>query len=319
MYLCVILTNNLFYGLISVITGGNIMGKGELFQCLYIKMQLKGIKITTEYEIVLNSFIERIYDLSLDIAEPLNLSQTDMFRKRFGILSPYKCQTLDVIANAYKTNGEEIRKTLINSEEQIIRYIKVQTALKNISLDTSLNDLNISIRTRNSLFRMNIMTIRDVLSYSKCELLKVRGIGINGVTEIDSLMRMLGYSLKYDERNNSEDDLNTSIKYLNLPTRLQNALFRMGIFTVEELITYCRNDLLKIGGIGTRGVENIEFALQSLGYQLTSNTEVIDHNCLQRKTILEQLNRIRSFIIEEQKRIDEYSNDASLDYNKHIK
>lgn len=296
------------------------MEKGELFQYLYIKMQLKGINITTEYEIELNSFIERIYDLSLDVAEPLNIRQTDIFRKRFGILSPYKCQTLEVIANAYKTYGEEIRKTLINSEEQIMRYIKVQASLNNISLDTSLSDLNISIRTRNCLFCMNIMTIRDVLSYSKCELLKVRGIGINGVTEIDSLMRMLGYSLKYDKRNNSDDDaLNTSIKYLNLPTKLQNVLFRNGIFTVEELITYCSDDLLKIGGIGPKGVEDIESTLHALGYQLTSNNAVMAQNCLQREIILEQLNRICSFIIEEQKIIDEYSNDDSLDYNKRIK
>ena len=254
------------------------------------------------------------------MAGSLDIKQTDILRRRYGILEPYECQTLETIAKAYGTCSENIRKLLLKSEAQIMQYIKTQMLIKNISLDTLISDLNISTKSINCLMKANIMTIRELLIYSKHDLLKIRGIGLNGVVEIDTIIRMLGYSLKYDDFCNIENSaLNISIKHLNLSTRLKNALLRNDIFTIDTLITYSRNDLLKINSVGVKGIDEIEIALASLGYKLLSTEEnnILDTEEIENIT-LEQLKRIRSFIVEEQKIIDRYSsNDDNIKYKKY--
>lgn len=296
------------------------MKKGEFYQYLYNKMKIKGINLTPEYEIEINEFIEQAYNPSLETIGSLDIKQTDILRRRYGILEPYECQTLETIAKAYGTCSENIRKLLLKSEAQIMQYIKTQMLFKNISLDTLISDLNISTKSINCLMKANIMTIRELLIYSKHDLLKIRGIGLNGVVEIDTIIRMLGYSLKYDDFCNIENSaLNISIKHLNLSTRLKNALFRNDIFTIDTLITYSRNDLLKINSVGVKGIDEIETALASLGYKLLSTEEnnILDTEEIENIT-LEQLKRIRSFIVEEQKIIDRYSsNDDNIKYKKY--
>lgn len=323
---CVILTNNEIYGLIDVITGGNIMKKDEFYQYLYNKMKIKGINLTSEYEIEIKKFVDQLYDSSLEVAGSLDRRQTDIFRRRYGILVIDECQTLATIAEAYGTCSENIRKLLLKSEAQIMQYIKVQTTLKNINLDTLISDLNISTRTLNCLRLANIMTIKDVLSYSKSKLLKIRGLGINGVIELETFIRMLGYDLASDNINDVENSsLNIPIKRLNLNTRLENILFRKRIFTIDTLITYSRNDLLRISGMGVKGVDEIEIALASLGYKLKSIEEnnILDNSDTEyskEKITLEQLKRIRSFITEQQEIIDEYStnsSDVNIKYKKY--
>lgn len=302
------------------------MEKGEFYQYLYNKMKIKGINLTPEYELETRKFVEQLYNLSLEIAGPLNIKQTDIFRRRYGILVTGECQTLSTIAKAYGTCSETIRMILLKGEAQIMQYIKVQTTLKNISLDTLISDLDISTRTLNCLRRASIMTIKDVLSYSKSKLLKIRGIGINGVIEIETLIRMLGYDLISEDINDVENSsLDISIRRLSLNVRLENILFRKRIFTIDVLVTYSRDDLLKISGMGAKGVDEIETALASLGYKLISNEDKdtldnLDTKHSKENITLEQLKRIRAFIVEQQEIIDEYSNnssDVNIKYKKY--
>lgn len=300
------------------------MKKGEFYQYLYNKMKIKGINLTPEYEIEINEFIEQAYNPSLETIGSLDIKQTDILRRRYGILEPYECQTLETIAKAYGTCSENIRKLLLKSEAQIMQYIKTQMLFKNISLDTLISDLNISTKSINCLMKADITTIRELLVYSKHDLLKIRGIGLNGAVEIDTMIRMLGYSLKYDDFCNIENSaLNISIKHLNLSTRLKNALFRNDIFTIDTLITYSRNDLLKINSVGVKGIDEIETALAFLGYKLLSSEEnnILDNSDMEytkENITLDQLKRIRSFIVEEQEMIDRYSSkDEDIKYKKY--
>ncbi len=300
------------------------MKKGEFYQYLYNKMKIKGINLTPEYEIEINEFIEQAYNPSLEIIGSLDIKQTDILRRRYGILEPYECQTLETIAKAYGTCRENIKKLLLKSEAQITQYIKTQRLFKNISLDTLISDLNISTKSINCLMKADITTIRELLVYSKHDLLKIRGIGLNGAVEIDTIIRMLGYSLKYDDFCNIENSaLNISIKHLNLSTRLKNALLRTDIFTIDTLITYSRNDLLKINSVGVKGIDEIETALASLGYKLLSSEEnnILDNSDMEyakENITLDQLKIIRSFIVEEQEMIDRYfSKDEDIKYKKY--
>ncbi len=295
------------------------MKKGEFYQYLYTKMEFKSLEMTSKYELGLRKFVNQIYDLSFDVVEPLNKQQTDILRRRFGILISSECQTLETIAHAYKIGVGTVRQLLLNSEIQIMRYIKAQAAFKNINLDTLISNLNISNRIRNSLLQINVITIRDLLAYSEYELLKVKGIGHQGVAELSGLIKILGYNLKYDEFSNVEDNIsNTSIKYLNLSARFTNLLFRKHIFTIEELITYSKDELLKISGMGAKGVNEIEHVLNSLGYQLASKEDVNDSEYKDENLTLNQLKRIRAFIAEQQDLIAGYSTDSVGNHN-HMK
>ncbi len=68
----------------------------------------------------------------------------------------------------------------------------------------------------------------------------------------------------------SPDVLKTRIETLNLNTRIINALSEAGIRTVGGLVRKRRSDLLALGGIGEKAVQEIENVLHSLGVSLKS-------------------------------------------------
>jgi DNA-directed RNA polymerase subunit alpha len=57
------------------------------------------------------------------------------------------------------------------------------------------------------------------------------------------------------------------IERLGLPTRITNVLRRNGITTIQELISYTREELLeRVSGLGEQSLQQIEERLRELGY-----------------------------------------------------
>ena len=57
------------------------------------------------------------------------------------------------------------------------------------------------------------------------------------------------------------------IERLGLPTRITNVLRRNGIITIQELISYTREELLeRVSGLGEQSLQQIEERLRELGY-----------------------------------------------------
>lgn len=59
-------------------------------------------------------------------------------------------------------------------------------------LDTSIQELEFSVRAYNCLWNANIRTVGDLLHYSDTRLRKVKNLGRTTITEIDSVLHGLG-------------------------------------------------------------------------------------------------------------------------------
>ena len=75
---------------------------------------------------------------------------------------------------------------------------KEKDATKKI-LDTSITDLELSVRSTNCLKRASIMTVGDLISKTYKELSKVRNLGSKSLEEIVQKIESLGLTMKNDE------------------------------------------------------------------------------------------------------------------------
>lgn len=66
-------------------------------------------------------------------------------------------------------------------------------------LSLSVNELNLSVRTRNCLDKEEILTLGQLTNYSEKDLLKIRNLGKKCATEIKSCLSEYGLTLKSEE------------------------------------------------------------------------------------------------------------------------
>ena len=69
----------------------------------------------------------------------------------------------------------------------------------------SIHELELSIRSENCLLRGGIQTVGDLLQRSREDLLKIRNLGKISLTEIEKKLTSMGYALKAESKNSSED------------------------------------------------------------------------------------------------------------------
>ena len=82
--------------------------------------------------------------------------------------------------------------TFVESKEETVEKI----------FETSIEDLELSPRSANCLNRANIKTIRDLISKTKDDMLRVRNLGSKSLDEIISKLASLGLSLRSEEEGN---------------------------------------------------------------------------------------------------------------------
>ena len=69
----------------------------------------------------------------------------------------------------------------------------------------SIHELELSIRSENCLLRGGIQTVGDLLQRSREDLLKIRNLGKISLTEIEKKLTSMGYALKAESKNSSDD------------------------------------------------------------------------------------------------------------------
>ncbi|MGH7700552.1 MAG: DNA-directed RNA polymerase subunit alpha, partial [Gemmatimonadales bacterium] len=69
------------------------------------------------------------------------------------------------------------------------------------TLDTSIDDIGLSVRSVNSLKNSNIRTLRDLVQFREDDLLKVKNVGEKALGEIAELLRSRGlnFAMRFDE------------------------------------------------------------------------------------------------------------------------
>lgn len=131
------------------------------------------------------------------------------------------------------------------------------------NLNISVQDLPLSVRSRNGLCRGGIMTLRQLLQYDKESLLGVRNLGKYSIKEITDFLATTFHhgKKKISGENLSNQPLYTKETYITeidtipISPRTVNALMRGGVDTIGKLMRADSERILSIRNLGKKSFE----------------------------------------------------------------
>lgn len=140
---------------------------------------------------------------------------------------------------------------------------------------TSVNDFELSVRSRNCLAKMNIFTLGDLLRITEQEMLSYKNFGETSLKEVKEMLAArnlrLGMFREGDERSISKADqkiLGESVEKLELSNRAAKVLEDLGISRIGDLAQYTDLDLFRSPGSGQSVVQELATALGAYGVAL---------------------------------------------------
>ncbi len=150
-------------------------------------------------------------------------------------------------------------------------------------LSISVNDFELSVRSRNCLQKMGIDTLGDLVRTSEQQLLSSKNFGETSLVEIREMLTSKGLSLGQLAEQQREPDppLDTSgmtpdqqavldrpISDLNLSVRARKCMVRLGINTISELIRKTGDDLLESKNFGVTSLNEVRAKLEVMSLKL---------------------------------------------------
>jgi DNA-directed RNA polymerase subunit alpha len=148
-------------------------------------------------------------------------------------------------------------------------------------LNIPISDFELSVRSKNCLERMNIKTLADLTKVTELELLSYKNFGETSLNEIKHILSQkelrLGQSLEKGGQIDKLVDIDTSvdkeslskpISELTLSTRCKNALEKMEIGTIGDLVSKTEDELLGHGGFKQTYIDEIKVQLEEHGFKL---------------------------------------------------
>ncbi len=152
-------------------------------------------------------------------------------------------------------------------------------------LNIPISDFELSVRSKNCLERMNILTLADLTKVTEYELLSYKNFGETSLTEIKHILNQKGLRLGQaveseifidSDTDTGEDDDNLSmpISEIELSDDCRNAIGEMGIETIGDLISKTEPELLDQDGFTQAFVDEIINQLDTLGLKLHSGNNV---------------------------------------------
>ena len=106
-----------------------------------------------------------------------------------------------------------------------------------VSLDSSIDELDVSVRTYNVLKNMNIKTVRDVVKCTEPQLLKERNFGRKSLSELNFELAMHGFRLGMPMPKTDEiEDLAKKINELSDAVFLLSMKLKNHIVSHEKLV-----------------------------------------------------------------------------------
>ncbi|MEZ6137441.1 MAG: DNA-directed RNA polymerase subunit alpha C-terminal domain-containing protein [Pirellulaceae bacterium] len=150
-------------------------------------------------------------------------------------------------------------------------------------LSISVNDFELSVRSRNCLQKMGVETLGDLVRTTEQQLLASKNFGETSLVEIREMLSYKGLSLGQLAEHQREPDppLDTSgmtpdqqavldrpISDLNLSVRARKCMVRLGINTISELIRKTGDDLLESKNFGVTSLNEVRAKLEIMGLKL---------------------------------------------------
>ncbi len=150
-------------------------------------------------------------------------------------------------------------------------------------LSVPVTDFELSVRSRNCLQKMGVMTLGDLARTSEAELLASKNFGETSLVEIREMMVSKGLGLGmfakeamepepiYEPETMTADEqamLDRPISELNLSVRARKCMVRLQINTVGELLRRTGDDLLECKNFGVTSLTEVREKLTIKGLKL---------------------------------------------------
>lgn len=159
-------------------------------------------------------------------------------------------------------------------------------------LSRPVTDFELTVRSRNCLASMNLLTLGDLTKVSETELLQGKNFGETSLDEIRELMTAHGLSIgqelqaappreptwtapsffqQLDLSPQEQAQLSRPVADLNLSVRARKCMARLGITTVGELIQRTPDELLATKNFGVTSLNEIRQQLTELSLKLRND------------------------------------------------
>ncbi|MFK7821207.1 MAG: DNA-directed RNA polymerase subunit alpha C-terminal domain-containing protein [Planctomycetaceae bacterium] len=152
-------------------------------------------------------------------------------------------------------------------------------------LGRPVTDFELSVRSRNCLENMNIMSLGDLTEVSEQELLAGKNFGETSLTEIRELLSAHNLSIGQHlhkvharepvfEQNLSPEEqalMNTTVGELNLSVRARKCMTRLGISTIGALLQRTPDELLSSRNFGVTSLNEIRARLAEMNLKLRND------------------------------------------------
>ena len=149
-------------------------------------------------------------------------------------------------------------------------------------LSIPVTDFELSVRSRNCLQKMGIMTLGDLCRCTEQDLLASKNFGETSLTEIKEMLATKGLRLGqfatdkhavevFEPEMLTADEqalLAKPISDLNLSVRARKCMIRLGINVLGELIRRTGDDLLECKNFGVTSLNEVREKLTTLGLKL---------------------------------------------------
>ena len=150
-------------------------------------------------------------------------------------------------------------------------------------LNIPISDFELSVRSKNCLERMNILTLADLTKVTEYELLSYKNFGETSLTEIKSILNQKGLRLGQAVESQifidtdavvDEDNLPQTISEIGLSDNCMSAIKEMGIETINDLVSKTETELLDQDGFTQAYIDDIINQLDKLGLKLHSGNDI---------------------------------------------
>jgi len=151
--------------------------------------------------IAIDSIFSPIERVSYDV-EPARVGQNESYDK--------------LILNVWTKGSTKPEEAIALASRILIEHFSILTDLSNIAdmtgmmiektedpkvkaLETTIEDLDFSVRAYNCLKRANIHTLQDLVNMTEGDMMKIRNLGKKSLKEVHDKIRELGLSLRNDD------------------------------------------------------------------------------------------------------------------------
>jgi DNA-directed RNA polymerase subunit alpha len=150
-------------------------------------------------------------------------------------------------------------------------------------LRTPITDFELSVRARNCLNKMNIVTLGDLVKLTEPELLSYKNFGETSLNEIKEILssKNLRLGMAHHEAvasieaaarpratGENADVLNRPISDLDLSIRARRTVENLGCLSIGDVIQHTEDELLSMPNFGVTSLQELKRKLVELGLKL---------------------------------------------------